>query len=82
MADSKVVMIFREIKIEVPVLQSWLHLVITKKNGKNFTSWLFVDILLGLFVSASCFCKCGQCFSDFLNNLTNPSTIRYFVNFT
>ena len=81
MADSKDVMIYREIKMEVPVLQPWLHLVITKKNGKNFTSWLFVDILLGLFVSASCFCKCGQCFSDFFNNLTNPSTIRYFVNF-
>ena len=71
-AGSKDVMIHREIKIAAPVLQLWRQLVITKKNGKNFSSWLFVDILLGLFVSASCFCKCWQFFYDFFNNLTNP----------
>ena len=82
MADSKDVMVYREIKIAAPVLQPCLQLVITKKNEKKFSSWLFVDILLGLFVSASCFCKCGQFFSDFFNNLTKLRTIRYLINFT
>ena len=52
-AASKDVMINREMKIAAPVLQPWLQLLITKKNEKNFLSWLFVDILLGLFVSSS-----------------------------
>ena len=81
MPDSNDVMINREMKIAVPVLQSWLELLITKKNGKKFSSWLFVDILLGLFGSA-CFCKCGQFFSNFYSNPTNANAIRCFVNFT
>ena len=52
-AASKDVMIYREMKIAAPVLQPWLQLLITKKNEKNFLSWLFVDILLGLFASSS-----------------------------
>ena len=47
-----------------------------------FLMWLFVDILLGQFVSASCYCKCDFVFLVFHNNLRTQNAARCFINST